>query len=168
MNNRQNWWCQQQQRWNMKYNIWYMCLNETDWNKLTSATTQLWKISSEEIQDNIDPICRDTGTIWTKPYRSMQICLWEKIEKNVQTRNCKKTGHSTWRHFEIFITFSNNVILFSLQSGLAGSEIWMKFLAHINRPLTNYLPIIDIYLGKGKASMTYQWNVLTFLDQDIR
>ena len=19
--------------WNMKYNIWYMCLNETDWNK---------------------------------------------------------------------------------------------------------------------------------------
>ena len=20
-------------RWNMKYNIWYMCLNETDWNR---------------------------------------------------------------------------------------------------------------------------------------
>ena len=48
----------------------------------------------------------------------------------------------------------------------------MKFLACINRPLNNYLPIIDAYLGKGKGkgkvSMTYQWNVMTFLDQDIR
>ena len=44
-------------------------------SKLTSATSQLWKISSEEIQDNIDPICHDTGTIPTKSYRSMQICL---------------------------------------------------------------------------------------------
>ena len=62
-------------------------------------TTPLWKISSEQMHENIDFICHDIIPI--KPYGSMQICLWETNEEFTD----KKLQENWSQHMKTFLNF---------------------------------------------------------------
>lgn len=53
------------------------------------------------------------------------------IGEIVWTRNRKKTGHSTWRHFETFIYFSNNAIQFCCKVAWLSPSWWVQCLRAI-------------------------------------
>lgn len=53
------------------------------------------------------------------------------IGEIVWTRNRKKTGHSTWRHFENFIYFSNNAIQFCCKVAWLSPSWWVQCLRAI-------------------------------------